>query len=179
MAFDFNGKNRPASTPNSTAEWDIDFDSLNADSEFSDRDTGGFGGRRDRTNGFGRRPAGNRLPSEETTRRQTGFQDRPAGYSNRHEQNGSRNNPPAGSTRMPPRPPAKRPAAPRGGSGRYMSIPWGIIFLVIGIIIAVILCVVFRAAITDFLAQVLAWVIVVLIIVCLLKWLVFGGRRRR
>ena len=44
MAFDFNGNNRSAATPNSTTRRDIDYASVNADSGFSDKDTGGFSG---------------------------------------------------------------------------------------------------------------------------------------
>lgn len=96
MAFDFNGNNRSAATPNSTTRRDIDYASVNADSGFSDKDTGGFSGRRDQASGFGRQPSGSQVSSGETTRRQAGFQNRPTGYSNRPEQNDSRNNPPAG-----------------------------------------------------------------------------------
>ena len=179
MAFDFNGNHRSAAAPNSSARRDIDYSAANDAAGFSDAGSSGFGGRRDLPNGFGGQSAGTQTSFAEAPGKQAGFQNRPTGFSDRPAQNGTRSDLSGRPAGPAPRPPAKRPAAPRGRAGGYCSIPWRIIFPVIVLAIAVILCVVYRDAITEFLAQVLAWVIVILVIICLIKWLIFGGRRRR
>lgn len=167
MAFDFNGSSRAAKPSGGSSRKDIDHTAMNANSGPSHRPANGFGGQASGEPG-----------------RQTDGRFRSTGFSNKPVQREPvRSVPPGGSGNMParttPRPPVKPPARRRRGMGGYADIPWRIILPIIGIAILVILCVVFRDAITEFLAQVLAWVIVVIIIVCLLKWLVFGGRRRR
>ena len=184
MAFDFNGSKRPSTPSSNSSRKDIDYTSMDSDSGSSIRGSSGFGGFSDRPSGFGGQSSGFGDSPRETPSRQNGFQDRPSGgFSNRPERNDSDSNTslrPARNVpaRTAPRPPAKRPATQRGGSGGYSNIPWRIVLPAIGIVIAVILCVVFREAITEFLAQVLAWVIIVLVIIFLIKWFLFGGKRR-
>ncbi len=57
-------------------------------------------------------------------------------------------------------------------------IPWNLILPVLFIGVIVALLVIFRREITNFLSMVLSWVIVIVIIFLLLRWVLFGGRRR-
>lgn len=67
--------------------------------------------------------------------------------------------------------------APR--TGPDLQIPWRIVIPILLIAAAIALCVVYRDSITEFLSQILTWVIIIIVIFLLLRWLVFGGRRRR
>ena len=64
---------------------------------------------------------------------------------------------------------------PAGG----IDIPWRIVIPVLLIAAAIALCVIYRDSITAFLSQILVWVITIIVIVLLVRWLIFGGRRRR
>ena len=59
------------------------------------------------------------------------------------------------------------------------DIPWRIIIPVLLIAAAIALCVIYRDSITAFLSQILVWVFTIIVIVLLIRWLLFGGRRRR
>lgn len=183
MAFDFNGSKRPSAPSNNSSRKDIDYSSLDSDSDFSGRPSGGFS---DPPSSFGKQATGFDNTSGNAPQRQSGFQNKPSGFSNRPENKSGTNTDTAmrpvrnSPTRSAPRAPAKRPATQRGGvSGDFASIPWRIVLPIIGIIFLVIVCVVFREAITEFLTQVLAWIIIILIIVFLVKWFIFGGNHRK
>lgn len=73
--------------------------------------------------------------------------------------------------------PQRKHNIPAGGYG--VNIPWRIIIPVLLIAAAIALCVIYRDSITAFLSQILAWVITIIVIILLIRWLIFGGRRRR
>lgn len=113
-------------------------------------------------------------PSSNRTESAGGFQNRPQ----RRESSG-------GSMKPAPREP-NRPANSRGISrppvrrapSAYssFSIPWNIVFWVLGILAVVVGLWVFRDAISAFLSQVLSWVIMILVILGIIRLFLFPRR---
>lgn len=188
MAFDFSGSKRPKAPTSSSSRNDIDYtssDSTPRPSSGSTSASGGFSGFQNRPAGFQDKPSGFQdRPSNESPH-QSGFQNKPSGFQNRPERktgiSGNTSLTPVSNSpaRSTPRVPVKRPATHRrGGNNDFGTIPWNVVLPIIGLVALVILCVVFRDAITEFLVQVLTWIIMILVIIFLVKWLIFGGRRR-
>lgn len=188
MAFDFSGSKRPKAPSSGGSRNDIDYtssDSTPRPSSGSTSASGGFSGFQNRPTGFQDKPSGFQDRPANEPARQSGFQNKPSGFQNRPESKAGTsgntsltpvNHSPA---RSAPRAPVKRPATHRRGvSNDFGAIPWNVVLPIIGLIALVILCVVFREAITEFLVQVLTWIIMILVIIFLVKWLIFGGRRR-
>ena len=187
MAFDFNGSKKPGVASGGGSRNDIDYTSLDSTpgpSSGRTSESGGFSGFQNRPTGFSGTASRFQDRPNNTPDRQTGFQNKPSGFQNRPESrsgtNGGTSLTPVKKSpvRSAPRTPAKRPATHRGGGSGMPAIHWNMVIPIIGIVILVVLCVVFREAITEFLVQVLTWVIMILVIIFLVKWFIFGGRRR-
>lgn len=74
--------------------------------------------------------------------------------------------------------PQKRKAPTQRAYRSNYYIPWRTIFTILGIIGIVVLLVVFSEEISYFIGQLLAWAILLAVAVLIVKWVLFGGRRR-